>query len=485
MSVTIKKIKKSTKSLEPDDIIKIIDVQRTANLSEPVVQSIREDRLDRCIALLRDNQSEIAQALNADFGNRHKAVSLMSDIVSPINTLKHARKNVGKWMKPARRSTSFPFNLMGASSRVHYQPLGCVGNIVPWNFPFNMAFSPLASIFAAGNRCVLKPSEYTPASSNLMQELVIRYFDETELAVVLGGSKVGAAFAKMPFDHLLFTGSTSIAPNIIKAAAGNMTPLTLELGGKSPVIVSDTADLDLAAARIMSGKGMNAGQVCLSPDYVFVSRDNYDALIERMVSTASALYPTIKDNDDYTSIINQRHFTRLQNYLEDAREKGAKIVEINPANEDFSQQAFRKIPLTLILNPTDDMLVMQEEIFGPLLPVKTYESVQEAIGFINAAQRPLALYYFGKDKEQEKRVLSQTTSGGVCVNDVMWHFGQDDLPFGGVGKSGYGAYHGYDGFRNFSHAKAVYRQTSNDKIPAMLRPPYTEKLIGALKFLTK
>jgi coniferyl-aldehyde dehydrogenase len=366
--------------------------------------------------------------------------------------------------------------LFGAKAYVDYQPKGVVGVISPWNFPFNLTFTPLAGIFAAGNRVMIKPSEFTPRSSELMARMFASAFDEEEVAVVTGGPDVGAAFSKLAFDHLLFTGATSIAYHVQRAAAENLVPTTLELGGKSPVIVSQSADIDLAAKRVMMGKTMNAGQICLAPDYVMVPKDRAGAFVGAVTSAVSAMYPTIKDNPDYSSVINQRHYDRLMGYIDDARSKGAEIVEINPAREDFRQQPFHKIPPTIVLNPTDDMKIMQDEIFGPLLPVKTYDRMDEAISYVNEHARPLGLYYFGQDKTEQERVLTGTTSGGATVNDVIMHVAMEDLPFGGVGPSGMGAYHGIDGFRTFSHAKAVFQQVNKD-LTAMMRPPFGVKFM--------
>jgi coniferyl-aldehyde dehydrogenase len=364
--------------------------------------------------------------------------------------------------------------LFGARAYVEFQPKGVVGVISPWNFPVNLTFTPLAGVFAAGNRVMIKPSEFTPRTSELMANMFASAFDETEVAVFNGGPEVGTAFSKLAFDHLLFTGATSIAYHVQRAAAENLVPTTLELGGKSPVIVGNSADISLTAKRVMMGKTLNAGQICLAPDYVLVPKDKAGEFVNAVTSAVTTMFPTIKENPDYTSVINQRHYDRLMGYLDDARAKGAEIVEINPAKENFSQQPYHKIPPTIVLNPTDDMKIMQEEIFGPLLPVKTYESVDEAIGYVNDHDRPLGLYYFGGDTAEQDKVLTRTTSGGVSVNDTIMHVSMEDLPFGGVGPSGMGSYHGVDGFRTFSHAKAVFKQANSD-ITAMMRPPYGPK----------
>jgi coniferyl-aldehyde dehydrogenase len=288
-----------------------------------------------------------------------------------------------------------------------------------------------------------------------------------------GGPEVGQAFSELAFDHLVFTGATSIARHVMKAAAANLVPLTLELGGKSPVILGRSADLATAAGRVMAGKTLNAGQICLAPDYVLAPEDKLGEFVSQATAQVTAMFPTIKDNPDYTAIIADRHYDRIQGYLADARAKGAEVVEINPANEDFTQQQHRKIPPTLVINATDDMTIMQEEIFGPVLPIMTYKSVSEAIAYVNAHERPLGLYYFGADAAEQAEVLEHTTSGGVTVNDVIFHVAQEDLPFGGVGPSGMGSYHGVDGFREFSHRKSIYTQLKNDLGPMKaLRPPY-------------
>ncbi|MAB14349.1 coniferyl aldehyde dehydrogenase [Parvibaculum sp.] len=464
----------------------ILDKQKAAHIAEgPISAEKRIEWLDRAIALVVDNQKEIVEAMASDFGHRSHDQSLMADVMGSVNPLKHAKKHLRQWMKPEKRKVQFPLGLLGAKARVEYQPLGTVGIISPWNFPVNLTFTPLAGVFAAGNRAMIKPSEFTPATSELMARMFRSAFDETEVAVITGGPAVGQAFSKQPFDHLLFTGATSIAYHVMRAAAENLVPLTLELGGKSPVIISDTAKMDEAAAKVMTGKTLNAGQICLAPDYVFVPEAKLDSFVDEAQKSITKMYPTIKENPDYTSIVNQRHYDRINSYLDDAKQKGAKIVEINPANEDFSQQPTHKIPPTIVVNPTDDMKVMQDEIFGPVLPVKSYRSVTEVLDYVNGHARPLGLYYFGEDEKEERTVLDRTTSGGVTVNDVIMHVSMEDLPFGGVGPSGMGAYHGIDGFRTFSHAKAVYKQSNAKMVAEMFRPPYTSKsrkrLMGMIK----
>ena len=474
-----------------DELQRMADVlarQKAAHIREGAPSlEVRAGRLDRCVDLLVKNQAELVSALNADFGNRAAEVSGVTDIAGSIGPLKHAKAHLKAWMKPEKRKTTPALlGMLGAKAEVRFQPKGTIGIISPWNFPVNLTFAPLAGVLAAGNRAMIKPSEFTPATSVLMARLFADAFSDEEIAVFPGGPEIGQAFSALHFDHLVFTGATAIARHVMKAAAQNLVPVTLELGGKSPVILGRSADYETATARIMAGKTLNAGQICLAPDYVLAPDDKLDAFVSQAKSAVGSMFPTIKDNPDYTAVIAERHFERIKGYVEDARAKGAEIVEINPAGEDFSQQEHRKIPPTLILNPTDDMLVMQEEIFGPVLPVMTYKTLADAIGYVNAHDRPLGLYYFGADAEEEAKVLSQTTSGGVTVNDVIFHVAQEELPFGGVGPSGMGSYHGVDGFREFSHRKSIYHQLKKDlgQMKA-LRPPYGEGvrkyIAGALK----
>jgi coniferyl-aldehyde dehydrogenase len=438
----------------------------------PPSAALRKDRLTRCISLLLTHQDDFVSAIQADFGARSRDMTLLTDVAAAIGPLKQARASLETWMKPQKRKvTPAALGLLGARAEVRYQPKGVVGVMTPWNFPVQLAMDAIAGAFAAGNCVMLKPSEFTPATSALLAQVIDLYFDEEEIAVVLGGPEVGAAFSRLPFDHLIFTGATSVGRHVMRAAAENLTPVTLELGGKSPVVIGRGADIEKTATRVMNGKTMNAGQICLAPDYVMAPREQVGPFVEAAKAAVGKMYPTMKDNGDYTAIINQRHYDRVRGLIADAKAKGADVIEINPANEDFTQQEHRKIPPTLILGATDEMSVMQEEIFGPVLPIRTYETLDQAIGYVNAHPRPLALYYFGDDNAESDALLTRTHSGGVTINDVIFHFSMDDLPFGGVGASGMGAYHGQRGFIEFSHEKAIYRQTPSEMI-AMLRPPY-------------
>ena len=448
--------------------------QKAAHLRDGAPSAAtRIARIDRAIALLIDNRRAIEDALNQDFGARSKDATAFTDVAGSIGPLKHARDNLAKWMRPEKRKvTPAILGLFGAKAEIRYQPKGVVGIISPWNFPVNLTFAPLAGVLAAGNRAMIKPSEFTPATSELMAVMFAGAFPQEEIAVVTGGPEVGQAFAGLAFDHLIFTGATNIARHVMRAAAENLVPLTLELGGKSPVILGKSADISVASARIMNGKTLNAGQICLAPDYVLTPRESLEPFVAGAQAAVSRMFPTLKDNPDYTAIVAQRHYDRITAYVDDARAKGARIVELKPEGEDLSQQEHRKIAPTLIIDPTDDMLVMQEEIFGPVLPVKTYGAIDEAIAYVNKGDRPLGLYYFGDDAAERDKVLEATTAGGVTINDVVFHVAQENLPFGGVGPSGMGSYHGVDGFREFSHAKSIYTQIKSDKPLQQMRPPY-------------
>ena len=461
---------------------RVLELQKSLNIKEGAPDlELRKDRLDRVIAMVGKYDKHIVKAVNEDFGNRDPVMSAVTEVASVIGPMEHAKKNLRKWMKTEKRKAAIAplgsaLSLLGAKAEVRYQPKGVVGAISPWNFPMNLALAPLAGILSAGNRVMHKPSELTPSTSDLLKQMIEEYFDEAEMAVFVGDAEVGAAFSGLAFDHIIFTGGTSIAKHVMKAASENLVPLTLELGGKSPVVVGKNAKIKDTAQRVMQGKTMNAGQICLAPDYALVPEEKVEEFVKASVEVTSEMYPEMKDNDDFTSIINQRHFDRIQGYIEDAKEKGAEVVEINPSNEDFTQQPHHKIPPTIVLNPSDDMKIMQEEIFGPVLPVKTYKDVSEPVNYINSKDRPLGLYYFGEDNAEKEFVLENTTSGGVTVNDVISHIQMEDLPFGGVGPSGMGSYHGYDGFKEFSHAKAVYKQSKLNLMKlAGLVPPYKKK----------
>ncbi|MDZ4306539.1 coniferyl aldehyde dehydrogenase [Allopontixanthobacter sp.] len=465
-----------------NEMEEILALQRASfTAARPEVQALRRDRVKRAIALLVDHGDDLAQAMSADFGNRSVPMSLLTDIASTVNFGKYCLKHMDNWAKPEKRKVQFPLGLLGAKAELRFEPKGVIGIMSPWNFPVNLSLGPLMQVLAAGNRAMIKPSEFTEATSELTARLIAEYFAPEEVAVITGSPEVAQAFSSLPFDHLVFTGSTATGRKVMEAASRNLVPVTLELGGKSPVVLGRSADFAKAGERIAMGKMMNAGQICLAPDYMIVPQDKEEEAVDAVRSSASAMYPTLLDNDDYTSIVTDRHFDRLKALVEDARGKGAEVVEVNPAQEDFSSTNSRKMPLTILRNVTADMTAMQEEIFGPILPVMTYQGVSEAIDHINRNDRPLGLYYFGEDDGEREQVLTKTISGGVTVNDVVFHVSMEDLPFGGVGPSGIGSYHGPEGFREFSHARSVYRQSRIDVAGlAGLKPPYGKKISRTL-----
>jgi coniferyl-aldehyde dehydrogenase len=363
---------------------------------------------------------------------------------------------------------------------VEYQPLGVVGIISPWNFPILLAIGPLACAFAAGNRAILKPSELTPQTSEVITDLISRYFDSDELTTVQGGPATAAAFSAQPFNHLIFTGSTQVAHHVMRAASENLVPVTLELGGKSPVIVGHDADLQRVAERVFTVKTFNAGQICLSPDYVLIKANRVDEFVAQVKAVVAQMYPTMRDNPDYTAMLNIRGFERQEGLVEDARSKGAKIVSLSPEGEDLSDIGIHKMPPTLIVGATDSMRVTQEEIFGPILPIVTCESLDEAITYINKRPHPLAIYHFGEDASERAKVNTQTSSGALIVNDAAAHVLVDALPFGGVGASGMGHYHGEYGFRALSNGKPVLLQSAGGESNLPMRAPYPAELESGL-----
>ena len=461
----------------------VLELQRARFMEElPVTIGARKDRLKRAVAMIADNADAFCDALSEDFGHRSREQSMLTDIASSIAPLKHALKSVEKWMRRDTRAVQFPLGLLGAKAWVEYQPKGVVGVIAPWNFPVNLVMGPVAGAFAAGNRVMVKTSEFTPRTAALFEEVCPKYFPTDELAFFRGGADVGKAFSELPFDHLIFTGATGIGRHILHAAADNLTPVTLELGGKSPVIVGKGADIAKTTERVAIGKMLNAGQICLAPDYMLVPEAQEQAVVDGIKAAVSAMYPTLLANPDYTAIINDRHHQRLTDWVADARAKGATVEVVNPAGEDFAGSNARKMPLHIVRNATDDMIVMQEELFGPILPVRSYRAIDDAISEVNRRDRPLGLYYFGPDDAERRRVLDRTISGGVTLDDVVFHVSMEELPFGGIGPSGMGSYHGTDGFKTFSHAKAVYKQAKLDVAKlAGLKPPYGKATMASVK----
>ena len=435
--------------------------------------------LDKLERMLLRRKDDIARAISEDFGNRSRVETLVAEVVVTVEGIRHTRAHLKEWMAPRKADVSWLFQ--PGRAELIPQPLGVIGIISPWNYPLQLAAAPLADALAAGNGAMIKPSELTPATGELIKQMFAEAFDADHVAVVTGGVEVGEAFSRLPFDHLIFTGSTAVGRHVMRAAAENLVPVTLELGGKSPTIISRDFALSTAATRVMSAKLFNAGQTCIAPDYVLVSAERRDEFVAAAKRAVAELYPTLASNGDYTSIVSDRHYARIAAHIDDARAKGATIVEINPASET-PDRTTRKLLPHLILDATDEMTVMQDEIFGPLLPVRTYTSIDEAINYVNDHPRPLALYYFGNDKVETARVLNETVSGGVTVNDLMLHIAQHDMPFGGVGPSGMGAYHGKTGFDALSKIKPVFYQSPINGT-GIMRPPFGRMMDVVLKLL--
>ena len=443
-------------------------------------RDVRRDRLARLLQLTEKHQGAIAEAISADFGHRSRHETDLAEIFLVLSGIRHMHRHVGRWMKPRRVAT--PLHMLPARSEVIPQPLGVVGVISPWNYPYQLAMLPAAAAIAAGNRVMIKPSELTPKFSELLRRIVGEFLPPEECAVVPGDVEVGRAFSKMPFDHLFFTGSTSVGRQVALAAAENLTPVTLELGGKSPAIIDVECDISVAAPRLAFGKLLNAGQTCVAPDYILVPRARVDEFVAVFQQAVTAMYPSQAANPDYTSIVSDRHYQRLARLVEDAQAQGATAIRIAPAGER-AEAAGRKLSPTLLVGVDDDMAVMREEIFGPVLPILPYDTLDDAIAYVNRHPRPLALYWFGNNNGHRDQVLRSTISGGVTVNDACWHVAQENLPFGGVGASGIGAYHGEQGFRTFSKDKPVLHQAALNGF-GFFRPPYGrhfETLIGLLK----
>ncbi|WP_236172767.1 coniferyl aldehyde dehydrogenase [Pseudomonas pseudonitroreducens] len=446
----------------------LLERQRQAYRANPMPDAGQRIQWLKSLAnLLVTEQKAIIDAINSDFSNRSADETLLAEVLPSLHGVHYATKRVKKWMKPSRRSVGMQF--MPASAKVIYQPLGVVGVIVPWNYPLFLAIGPLTGALAAGNRVMIKMSESTPESARVLKDLLAKVFPEDLVAVVQGEVDVGVAFSKLPFDHLLFTGATSVGKHVMRAAAENLTPVTLELGGKSPAIISASVPMKDAAERIAFGKSLNAGQTCVAPDYVLVPQNRVDEFVESYRQVVQGFFPKLENNPDYTAIINERQLARLNSYLADAQARGATVVPLFPQAQD------RRLPQALVLNVSDEMKIMQEEIFGPLLPVIPYQNLDQALSYVNERDRPLALYFFGYDKREQDHVLAQTHSGGVCLNDTLLHVAQDDMPFGGVGPSGMGHYHGHEGFLTFSKAKGVFSKPRFNAA-RVIYPPYGKSL---------
>lgn len=465
---------------QPFTLQQLFDLQHQASRQQVDVPAlVRKERLLRIQKILHEHGTTLAAAVQADFGVRSPQLTEMADLMVLRTMLSHTLRNLNQWMRPQRVWT--PVHLLPGTGRIEHQPLGVVGIISPWNYPLQLALGPAIAAIAAGNRVMLKPSELTPHTSAQLAHVIGQFFAPEEFCVIQGDTQVASHFSGLPFDHLVFTGSTAIGRKVAMAAAQHLTPTTLELGGKSPCIISNDCDLETAALRIAHGKLLNAGQTCIAPDYLLLPRGQEQAFEQAFRKAVAQLFPTLSGNPDYAAIINQKHFNRLRNLAQQAEAEGAQVQWLESAAQLSSSAApgwgdavQRQMTPALVWNVHSGMAIMQEEIFGPLLPVITYDRLDDVIHAINAGERPLALYWFGNDDKLRDSVLRRTVSGGVTVNDTLMHVAHDNLPFGGVGPSGWGAYHGKHGFLRFSHQKSVFLQAKWSPA-SWLYPPYGAK----------
>jgi coniferyl-aldehyde dehydrogenase len=465
----------------PAELFHAFEVQRTSFDAAPFPDwEMRRDRLARLRRLVEDNEDAIEDAIHADFGGRPRTETQIAEVFPSLGEIKVALRKGRKWMQPRGAGVSIWF--LPARAHIQPRPLGVVGIVVPWNYPLYMAIGPLVAALVAGNRALVKMSEYTPAFSALFEQLVAKTFAPTEVAVVNGGPDVAAQFTRLPFNHLFFTGSTVIGRKVMGAAAENLTPVTLELGGKSPTVIAPGYPLERAAQRVLAGKLLNAGQTCIAPDYVFVHRDELAGFVEATKHQAKRMYPAGLDDADYCSIINQRQYGRLLGYVEEARSRG---VEVVPLFEGRMQDDERhRLGPALVVDPGPDLALMREEIFGPLLPLLPYTDVKDAIDFVNAQPSPLAMYWFDEDRKRTEWALKESHAGGMCVNETLMHIAQEELPFGGVGPSGMGHYHGEWGFETFSKLTPVFRQSRFNGM-SLFMPPYKPHVRTILRLMKR
>ena len=446
----------------------LFDRQREAFRADPVpTADSRIADLRRLKQALLDHRETLADAVSRDFGCRAREETLLAELMPSVMGINLAVRRVRRWMRPRPRHVDLLLQPLAAW--VQWQPVGVVGIIVPWNYPIFLALGPLTGALAAGNRALLKLSEFTPSVNEALRRTLAEAFAEDKVAVVTGDAAIGARFASLRFDHLLFTGNGEVGRRVMHAAADHLTPVTLELGGKSPLIVDDRVPLARVIDRVVFGKSLNAGQTCVAPDYVLCPEARVEEFVAAYRTAFVAMYPKLADNPQYTSIASDRQYARLQALLADARERGARVIEVNPAGEPLEAQ--RKMAPHLVLGADDGMRVMQQEIFGPILPVIGYRSLDDALRRIDSGPRPLALYLFSDDDELRRKVIADTRSGGVGLNEVVLHAGVDDLPFGGIGASGMGQYHGWEGFRTFSKPRGVIRK-GRINTTALIYPPY-------------
>ena len=459
------------KSANPEsetEMQRIFTLQQEAYNRHPMPGAAeRIDNLKRLETALIRYKDDIAAAIDRDFGCRSTDETFLAEILPSLEGLRYAARRIKRWMKPSRRRPGWLY--LPARARVIFQPLGVVGIIVPWNYPVYLAIGPLVGVLAAGNRAMIKMSAFTSRTTAVVKAMIDSTFDEDTVSVIGGASGLGTAFSRLPWDHLVFTGSTAVGRHVMRAAADNLTPVTLELGGKSPAIIGLSVPIADAAERIAFGKVFNMGQTCVAPDYVLCPRSAMEPFVAAFTAAVASMYPTMTKNPQYTGIVNEKEYLRIEALVADAEEKGARVVTLNPAGDDFT--GIRKMPVRLLLDVNDRMAVMQEEIFGPLLPVMPYDTLKDAVAYVNDHPRPLALYFFDYEKKNADYVLAHTHSGGAVINDTLVHVTQDDMPFGGVGPSGMGQYHGREGFQTFSKAKGVlYKSRFNSG--KLIYPPY-------------
>lgn len=458
-----------------EPMAEFLERQRTAFIADgPPDAALRRNRIDRLMALVLDNADDFVDAMAADYGTRPRAGTLFTEIMGMISVIEHTRTHVRQWMKPVKLMR--PARPLGLRAEVQPSPLGVVGIIGPWNFPLNLVVLPAAAAFAAGNRVLIKMSEVTPRTAELMQSVAPTYFDATELAVIAGDAEVAADFAALPFDHLFFTGSPGVGALVQQAAAANLVPVTLELGGKNPVVVAPGADLGRAAARIAQGRMINGGQVCVCPDYVFVPADRVEKFVAVARDTLRGMFGSIVDNADYCSSVNEANFDRVVGLIEDARAKGARVESVAPPSETLPDRKSRKIAPTILLDVDDSMRIADEETFGPVLTVRPYERLADVVDYVNARPAPLVAYWFGPDDTDFRSFVEHTRSGGVARNDFAAQMIPSAAPFGGVGRSGMGAYHGKAGFDAFSHYRTVVGSDLPFTITGRAAPPFPRSM---------
>lgn len=459
-----------------DSMAGLLERQQAAHtLQMSVSAAQRRERIQQVINVVVENHQELAEAMEADFGGRSQGFSIMNDVLGSLACLKYTRDNLEPWMKNENRDVFSPYDQLGSTARVEYQPKGSVGVIGTWNAPLYTLLAPLACALGAGNRVILKPSEVTPKTAETIERIFSQHIDPLLVAVVTGGVDVSASFSALPFDHMVFTGSTTVGKKIMRAASDNLVPVTLELGGKSPVVVSESADLAEACKRLALAKSNNGGQVCVSPDIIYLPRAKLEQAADLLLENFRTFFPQMSDNPDFVPVVNQHHCSRIAQLVEQAQAAGVEVRSSHQVTSlsDIAAQD-KRLPLQLVISPSKDERIMQEEIFGPALVLLPYDDISEVINDINSREKPLALYYFGEDEAEQENVLANTTSGGVSINDCLMHAAMHDAPFGGVGASGMGHYHGREGFLSFSHMRTVFVAPQHDPRAewGMLPPHY-------------